>query len=594
MPVANDRNIALYKKDQRRHTDTSRGGKAQMISQRTLRQIAHMMVVVSLIGSLAACGGDDDGAPPVPPDIQTTTLQPADVGLSYSTTLSATGTGPLTWTRTGGTFPTGLDLATDGTVSGTPTSAGPFSFQVEVTGPGGKDGPATIQLTVRDKVHAASVNSSGAQGNGDSGFSLPPARISGRPSFSQDGRFVTFESFATNLVENDNNGIRDIFVHDRQNGQTARVSIATGGVESVGGDSQNVRMTPDGRFVVFDSLATNLVAGDTNASSQGGGGRDIFVHDRTNGTTERVSVFGAGDQGICNNLPAGGNQCNSFNGTISADGRYVAFSSFAQNLTGANIFSNVYVRDRQSGTTTRISIGALPGGNTDGNTLSATISADGQFIVFESEASNLVTDNAPGDTDDTNGVSDIFVWSRATGNVTRVSTDATGNLANLASTQPWISSNGQLVAFASLADDLVGVGNDTNGQQDIFVKAWQPTGTGTVQRVSVDVVGLEGNGESANPFLSPDGTFVVFDSFATNLVQGSPTNGNRHVFVANRSGSGVWMKRMSASSGGLDGDGNSQFGVISDDGRFVGFSSFATNLVASDANGRGDVFVAQR
>jgi hypothetical protein len=438
------------------------------------------------------------------------------------------------------------------------------------------------------------VNSSGTQGNDDSGFSLLPARLAGRPSFSQDGRFIVFESLATNLISNDSNALRDLFVHDRQNGQTARVSLATGGTESLGGASQNGQLTPDGRFVVFDSFATNLVPGDTNATSQGGGGRDIFVHDRNNGTTERASVDSAGNQGFCNALPSGGVECNSFSGTISADGRFVAFSSYAQNLApGVNTFSNVYVRDRQSGTTTRISIGSQPNGNTNADSLGAAISADGNFVVFESQASDLVTDNLVADT---NGVSDIFVWSRATGKITRVSTGSTGSLANLASAQPSISANGQIVAFASVATDLAT--SDSNGEQDIFVKAWQPTGTGTIQRVSVDATGVEGNGQSANPFLSPDGTLVVFDSFATNLVQGTMTNGSRQVFVANRSASttgAVFMKRMSADSTGVnDGNQDSQFGTISNDGRFVGFSSFATNLVSNDTNGKGDVFVAQR
>lgn len=559
-----------------------------MSSQRTLQRIAHAMVVMSVLGFLTACGGGGDSAP-VPPDIQSTTVPFADVALNYSTTLTATGTGPLTWTRTSGALPAGMDLATDGTLSGTPTSTGQFSFTVEASGPGGRD-TADFVLTVRDKVHLASVNSSGAQGNGDSGFSLPPARPAGRPSFSQDGRFVAFESLATNLIANDTNLLRDIFVYDRQNGQMARVSIATGGGESLGGASQNARMTPDGRFVVFDSFATNLVTGDTNATSQGGGGRDIFIHDRNNSTTERVSVNSAGEQGFCNVLPAGGVECNSFSGSISADGRYVAFSSYAQNLaSGVNTFSNVYVRDRQSGTTTRISVGTQANGNTNGDSLAAAISADGNFVVFQSQASDLVTTNGAADT---NGVSDIFVWSKATGNITRVSTGDTGNIANGASFQPTISANGQVVGFASVASDLVP--NDVNGQQDIFVKTWQPTGAGLVQRVSVDAAGVEGNGESAGPFLSPDGNLVVFESVATNLVQGTATNGNRHVFVANRSGSGVFMRRMSASSAGLDGDGDSHFGVISDDGRFVGFSSFATNLVSNDTNGFGDVFVVQR
>lgn len=564
-----------------------------MSRQSTVLRIIHTVAALSVIGLLTACGGGDDGAPPVPPTIQTTLLQPADVGLGYSATLSAAGTGPFTWTRTSGALPAGLNLATDGTVSGTPTSPGPSSFQVEVTGPGGKDGPTNVQLLVRDKVYPASVNSSGAQGNGDSGFSLPPSRIGGTPSFSRDGGYVAFESLASNLVPNDTNALRDIFVHDRQTGLTARVSVATGGAESLGGASQNARITPDGRFVVFDSFATNLVPGDTNASSQGGGGRDIFVHDRNSSTTERVTLNSAGDQGVCNALPAGEVECNSFSGTISADGRYVAFSSYAQNLaSGVNTFSNVYVRDRQSRTTTRISLGAQPNNNTNGDSLGVMISADGNYVVFQSEASDLVTDNL---VEDTNGVSDIFVWSRATGKITRVSTGPTGSLANLASSQPSISANGQLVAFSSLASDLAT--NDNNGQQDIFVKAWQPTGTGTIQRVSVDVSGVEGNGESANPFLSPDGILVVFDSLASNLVQGAATNGNRQVFVANRAFNttgGAWMKLMSASSAGLDGDQDSRFGAISDDGRFVGFSSFATNLFAGDTNGFGDVFVAQR
>lgn len=237
-----------------------------------------------------------------------------------------------------------------------------------------------------------------------------------------------------------------------------------------------------------------------------------------------------GIKGSATRSLAGGVECNSFSGTISADGRYVAFSSYAQNLaSGVNTFSNVYVRDRQSRTTTRISLGAQPNNNTNGDSLGVMISADGNYVVFQSEASDLVTDNLVADT---NGVSDIFVWSRATGKITRVSTGPTGSLANLASSQPSISANGQLVAFSSLASDLAT--NDNNGQQDIFVKAWQPTGTGTIQRVSVDVSGVEGNGESANPFLSPDGILVVFDSLASNLVQGAATNGNRQVFVANR------------------------------------------------------------
>ena len=153
------------------------------------------------------------------------------------------------------------------------------------------------------------MSSTGVQGNGQSFL----------PSISVDGRFVVFDSFAANLVAGDDNGLDDVFVHDRQNGTTTRVSVDSAGAEADFG-SRDSSISADGRFVSFNSDATNLVAGDMNGVS------DVFVHDRDTGGTERVSVDSAGVEG----------NGSSGSASISADGRYVAFSSTAANLVASD------------------------------------------------------------------------------------------------------------------------------------------------------------------------------------------------------------------------------------------------------------------
>ncbi len=221
-----------------------------------------------------------------------------------------------------------------------------------------------------------SADSSGVDGNGGSY----------EPSISGDGRFVAFWSPATNLVPGDTNSKEDVFVHDRQSGTTTRVSVDSLGVQG-NGASLFPSISGDGRFVAFQSRATNLVPGDTNGWS------DVFVHDRQTGTTTRVSVDSSGVQG---------NLDSSFP-SISGDGRFVAFYSFANNLVSGdtNGRADVLVHDRQSGTTTRVSIDSS---GIQGKSLSEhpSISGDGRFVAFESAATNLV----PGDT---NAKRDVFV-----------------------------------------------------------------------------------------------------------------------------------------------------------------------------------------
>ncbi len=402
---------------------------------------------------------------------------------------------------------------------------------------------AVGQITTR-----VSLGASGTQGNSNSFH----------PSISADGRYVAFFSYATNLVPGDTNGSSDVFVHDRQTGQTTRVSVDSSGGQG-NERSHYPSLSADGRYVAFDSYATNLV-GDTNRDW------DVFVHDRQTGQTTRVSVDSSGGQG--NN--------GSFWPSISAGGRYVAFSSSATNLVpgDTNGYLDVLVHDRQTGQTTRASVfGAQGNGDSLGR---LSISADGSCVAFNSYADNLV----PGDT---NGDWDVFVHDRQTGQTTRVSVDASGAQGNGGSYYPSITADARFVAFASDAPNLVP--GDTNGVQDVFVHDRQ---TGRTTRVSVDASGAEGDNDSAYPSITADGRYVAFYSDASNLVPGD-TNWYVDVFVHDRQTGQI--TRVSVDASGAEGDDDSTYPSISADGRSVAFSSLATNLVPGDTNGFADIFV---
>ncbi|WP_218110671.1 TolB-like translocation protein [Ostreibacterium oceani] len=404
-------------------------------------------------------------------------------------------------------------------------------------------------VTGTQAIERVSVDSLGTEGDRDS-FSS---------SISADGRYVAFQSFATNLVAGDTNGTTDIFVHDTQTGATTRVSVDSLGTE---GDSFSTipSISADGRYVAFNSRATNLVAGDTN------GTLDVFVHDTQTGNTTRVSVDSSG-------VEADG---YSSDPSISADGRYVAFTSTATNLVAgdANGNTDIFVHDTQTGDTTRVSVDSV-GTEGDGLSQSPSISADGRYVAFTSNATNLVTG-------DTNGTDDIFVHDTQTGATTRVSVDSLGTEGDSFSTIPSISADGRYVAFQSFATNLIA--GDTNGYDDIFV---HDTQTGVTTRVSVDSSGVEGNSHSYSPSISADGRYVAFESYATNLAAGD-TNGIADVFVHDTQ-TGV-TTRVSVDSSGVEGDNDSLNPSISADGRYVAFDSVATNLVAGDTNNNLDVF----
>jgi Tol biopolymer transport system component len=391
---------------------------------------------------------------------------------------------------------------------------------------------------------------------------------SGAAAISADGRYVAFESAASNLVAGDGNGADDIFVRDRAAGTTLRVSVGPQNLEA-NASSAGPAISADGRVVAFTSLASNLVPGDTNDE------RDVFVHDRLTGATERINV------GI------GGAQANDESAlpSISADGRLVAFLSYASNLVSGDVAGtwDVFVRDRAGGTTERVNVSSegVPANPGKSVYTKATISAGGRFVAFSSDASNLVAG-------DTNVVADTFVRDRVGGTTERVSVGTGGSQISGESGLygAAISADGRFVAFASIAPDVVA--GDTNGSYDIFLR---DRVAGTTERISVASDGSQGNGGSWDrPRISADGRFVAFNSFATNLVLGD-TNGKTEVFLRDRAAGTT--ERVSVGESGEATESSGAFG-ISSDGRLVLLASLAPNLVAGDTNGATDVFVRDR
>ena len=347
--------------------------------------------------------------------------------------------------------------------------------------PGDSNGAADV--FVRDRVtgttERVSVDSRERQAIGagiDTNF--------GRPAISGDGRYVAFASSATNLVRGDRNQVADIFVRDRVRGTTERVTMA--GRTEANSDSSDPSISPDGRFIAFSSSATNLVPGDTTFAS------DVFLLDRSTGTVQLVSLSSTGAQ--ANNSSGGP--------AVSPDGRFVAFTSNADNLVPGepqDSASDVYLRDVQAGTTEGISTATTGVVRHSGG---PAMSADARFIAYHSWDSGLVVP-------DTNDRYDVYVLDRTTGVTERVSVDSAGVQGNNDSLGPSISSDGRFVAFTSDADNLVA--GDGNFDVDVFV---HDRLTHTTIRASVRTDGTETGFElgSGNASISADGQVVAFDS----------------------------------------------------------------------------------
>jgi flagellin-like hook-associated protein FlgL len=349
-------------------------------------------------------------------------------------------------------------------------------------------------------------------------------------------------------------------------GGTIRSDSDSSGNVAVGSNSFGRAISADGRFILFNSNSSSLVPGDTNGLD------DVFLKDTVTGNIARVSTDSQGNQALGGSSTATG---------ISADGRYALFYSTATNLVvgDTNGQNDAFVKDLLTGETKRVNTDVngnqAIGGSSNGN----TISADGRFVAFWSQATNLVTG-------DTNGFIDVFVKNIVTGDIVRVNTDSFGNQAvGGISDIRTISADGRYVAFTSDATNLVT--GDTNGVGDAFFKDLV---TGITTRVSTDSNGSQAiGGASEVRALSADGRYVVFDSLATNLVAGD-TNGVKDVFIKDTTTGAT--TRINTTASNEQGTGAASYGTsISADGRYIGFWSGATNLVAGDTNGLFDAFL---
>ncbi|MEX1019067.1 MAG: carboxypeptidase regulatory-like domain-containing protein, partial [Litorilinea sp.] len=335
----------------------------------------------------------------------------------------------------------------------------------------------------QDAMTRVSSGPGGQPGNGSSGGSPPVV--------SADGNLVAFASRADNLVFGDSNDAVDIFVYDRAAAQMARVSVTSAGGQGTR-DSYLPAIAADGNVVAFVSQARNLVADDTNSAA------DIFVHDRRTGQTQRVSVSSTGAQ------------ANGTSGisapALSADGRYVAFASLANNLVpgDTNNAADVFIHDRQTGHTQRVSVRSA-GAQADGASTAPTLSGDGRYVAFLSSAPNLASGDPAAQTH-------VYLHDRQTRTTVRISTTHDGAPANGQSFAPALSADGRYVAFAALADNLVP--NDSNLAVDIFLHDGL---SGQIERVSLTAAGGQSDGLAWRPALGGYGRYVAFEANASNL-----------------------------------------------------------------------------
>ena len=393
-----------------------------------------------------------------------------------------------------------------------------------------------------------------------------------------DGRYVLFDSLVTVPGTPSASITSNLFVKDRRTGRTRPVAVALGGGEPDGNTLQG-KISANGRYVVFGSWATNLVAGDTN------GENDVFRRDMLTGKITRVSVGYSG--------AAGSGSADGIYLSVSANGNLAAFDSDATDLVrnDTNGTKDIFVRNLATGVTRRVSVSST-GEQSEPKPATPTspylrnrdsqepvISADGRSVAFSSYASNLV----PGDT---NQSEDIFVHSLVTGKTTRVSVKAdgsqseTGDQYGSGASEPSISANGKVVAFYSVYTDLLATPNHPN---DVYVHHLD-TGKNELAEITTD--GGPGVYGARNPILSPSGKSVAFYSQDPNVAPGDPGEGPffRNLVTGE-------VHRIGTNQAGEPFDLFSSITAVAND-KTVLFQSPATNVVPNDTNTNGDAFVA--
>jgi hypothetical protein len=285
-----------------------------------------------------------------------------------------------------------------------------------------------------------------------------------------DGNFMVFNSGATNLVAGDTNGLNDVFIKNISANTLVRVSVADDESQATGGDNTDMSVSDDGNIVAFKSSATNLTAGDTN------GVRDIFVRVLDAQTTTIITLAHDGS-------PANG--MTNFS-SISGDGRFVAYITTATNIVdGGNISGSLFLHDRQTSQTTLISK-AHDDGDADNVIAALKYSPDGKYIAFQTIATNIVTGDA-------NGKEDIFLYDVAAGTTIKITNDYLGGDSDGVSGAPYFTRDSEYVYFDSSAKDLLPPNEDDNDAGDVYLYHIK---TGTIERVSIANDGTEGNDES--------------------------------------------------------------------------------------------------
>ncbi|MDO8413663.1 MAG: SBBP repeat-containing protein [Gallionellaceae bacterium] len=497
---------------------------------------------------------------------------------SFIAKINPTATQLLFSTRHAGSSGLAIAIDTMGSVyftGNTVAEAMPLAHHLQNINSGGGDAfVAKINLE-GPAIKRVSLSNSGAQ----------PNKYSNSASISANGRYIAFASIATNLVSHDSNGKPDVFVRDRLSNKTVRVSVGKGGIQG-NGPSYHPSISADGRYIAFISEASNL------ASNSIRGAWGIFVRDRdpdNNGIFDEVSAItyrigvGIADRNITGHdyLP-----------NVSGDGHYVAFISPASKLVpgDTNGVADIFIYDLQRGKLTRLDV-VPKGSQANGNVWEVTLNLDGRYVAFASAASNLVANDDNDTADifvhdrdpDGNGI-----YDEGNGVTTLVSATAGDATANYMSYSPSISGNGQVIAFTSYANNLV-VG-DTNGVADIFIYT-RPTAAqaGMLKRITVKDV--QGNAPSFPASVNEDGHFITFTSAASNLVPGD-SNGVADIFLYSVSDDAI--ERISVNMDGVQANNESAGSVISLDGHSIAFSSIATNLVAKDTNAMADVFIRVR
>lgn len=414
------------------------------------------------------------------------------------------------------------------------------------TTPPGEGGTAsTTSAPQPARTERVSVASDGSQGNGSSaGATAQPTA----PAISADGRYVAFTSTSTNFAGDGNS--RDVFLRDRTAGTTTLVSSGVG--------AQYPAISDDGRYVGFTTSASTLVAGDTNAVT------DVFVWDRTDGTTQRVSVASDGAQ-------ASGSSGNVSAPSLSSDGRYIAFRSDATNLVpdDTNGRGDVFVRDRIANVTTRVSVFSDGTQSETGSSDWPSISDDGRYVAFES---NGLLPGVLG--------TNVFVRDRTAEQTSLISvTTTTGANNGPSGRAPSVSADGRFVAFHSTSSLLAG--DDGLAYNDIHVRD-------RVSNTTVRAPSAPNSYQSYYPDISADGRYAAFETNEPLVPEDTNFGTGDDVYVWDLiSGS---VKRASVTTDGSQASGYSEQASISSSGRFVAFVSFADDLVADDTS-PGDVFV---